>query len=101
MISTTIQKFRCEDKLALKRQNRFANAGGAASNPSQAFGLCSDGKLGTGGYRPPSSSATYNSNGFPMTIRSRFQRKQPATVVRASHSNSNKQSSNGLNVKKQ
>ena len=94
MVSSALQKFRCEDKLALRRQNRFANAGGAAStgNPGHAFGLGSEGKAG---FRPPSSTGTYNSCGVPVQIRSRFQRKQPATVVRASHSNSNKQSTNG------
>ena len=51
------------------------------------FGVMSDGKAG---YRPPSSSATYSSCGMPMQIRHRFQKKQPSTVVRNSHSNTNK-----------
>jgi len=62
MLAASMAKFRCEDKLALRRHNRFANTGGAASG-GHTFGLGSEGKSGQ---RPPSSGATYNSCGMPM-----------------------------------
>ena len=74
MLTQSMAKFRCEDKIALRRHNnRFCNTGG--NNPPSAlntFGVIHDGKHP---YRPPSSSATYNSGVMPMQIRSRFQKK--------------------------
>ena len=95
MLTQSLAKFRQEDKLALRRQNRFCNSGGHGQ--ASTFGVISDNKAG---YRPPSSTGTYNSTtGVSMQIRNRFQKKQTSTVVRNSHSNTNKASS-GL-VKKQ
>ena len=88
MLTQSMGKFRQEDKLALRRANRFCNTGG--NNPPVAFGLNSDAK---GAHRPPSSNATYSSVGAPMQIRSRFQKKLPTTIIRNSHSNTNKSSS--------
>ena len=102
MLCHSMAKYRHEDKLSLRRQNRFCNTGpgnnpGSSNNVGAAannFAFNSDGK---GGYRPPSSSATYNScSGMPMQIRSRFQKKQPATVVRNSHSNTAKGSAGAV-----
>lgn len=100
MLTQSLAKFRQEDKIGLKRQNRFCNTGGntAVANTNN-FGLSTS--EGKNGYRPPSSSATYNSaGGLPMQIRSRFQRKQPATIVRNSHSNNSKPSCSAPAVKK-
>ena len=71
MLTQSFAKFRCEDKLALRRPNRFCSNGPSGSNNTPStFGVIND-KSG-GGHRPPSSSATYNSCGMPMQIRSRF-----------------------------
>lgn len=89
MLTQSLAKFRQEDKIGLKRQNRYCNTGGnTTTGNTNNFGLSAN--EGKNGYRPPSSSATYNSVGLPMQIRSRFQRKQPATIVRNSHSNNSK-----------
>ena len=63
MLASSMAKLRCEDKLALRRQNRFANTGGTTNGGGHTFGLGSEGRSGQ---RPPSSGATYNSCGMPM-----------------------------------
>ena len=65
MLTQSFAKFRCEDKLALKRPNRFCSNGPSNSGITPSpFGVIND-KFGSG-HRPPSSSTTYNSCGMPM-----------------------------------
>ena len=92
LLACSLAKFRHEDKFSLKRHNRFCNTGGNA----HATNSNSCGPVNLSGHRPPSASATYNSCVMPMQIRSRFQKKQPATVVRNSHSNTNHNNGGGM-----
>ena len=79
-ITHALSKMRQEDKVGLRKTNRSNNGGNHypyPQAPSQSA------------FRPPSSSYTSSST-MPVQIRTRFQKKQPSTVVRHSHSNKSK-----------